>query len=386
MQKRMQAGLLFTSIFFTVTVFNSTFILLPLYVLKLGGTEFDAGVQAALFFAVSILLRFYFGPLADRSGRKIPLIIGVGLFAVTSLMLVFTHTLFSVLLVRMFQAVALSAFLSSSVSAVADMAPEGKVGFYMGIYRLVSSLSLLLGPAAAMQVTALRNEQTWFFLCGLMGILALGLLMLVPFPDLIQGRTVAAGNPMIGLLAERRLRPAFAGIGLASLAYGGLLSFAAIHIQQTTSIANPGLYFTVFSLSSLVFTLFSGGLSDRLGRQRVAWPSVMGLGAGVGLLFGLEWGGMGVLIASGLLTGVGFNGGLSVLSAWLVDLTPVNNRASALSIQESIIDFAIGGASFIFGILAGWFSLALVFLTCGLLVGGLAAFFFLGAGTGGKTG
>lgn len=62
----MGALLVFVNFFVSLTI-------LPLYVLELGGSEFESGLQTTLFFLTAVLLRFYFGPLADRKGRKIPL-------------------------------------------------------------------------------------------------------------------------------------------------------------------------------------------------------------------------------------------------------------------------------------------------------------------------
>jgi hypothetical protein len=92
------------------------------------------------------------------------------------------------------------------------------------------------------------------------------------------------------------------------------------------------------------------------------------LGAGVALLSLLQVGLYPVLILSSVLTGVGFNGGLSVLSAWLVDQADINIRATVLSVQESIIDFFIGFIALAFGFFSTSADFSVPFLITGSVI------------------
>ncbi len=123
---------------------------LPLFVLELGGTEFISGLQNTNFFLAAVILRFYFGPLADNRGRKLPLLIGATAFATAPLLFLLSNNLWMLIISRIYQAIGLAAFLSSSTSLVADLAPENKTGNYISSYRIIMSLSLLIGPAGSM--------------------------------------------------------------------------------------------------------------------------------------------------------------------------------------------------------------------------------------------
>lgn len=369
----MNLWLMFVVTILMMTIFNSTFTLLPLYILDLGGTEFFAGLQAALFYGIAILFRFYFGPLTDRSGRRIPLLIGLSIFTVTSLLFYYSNSLAMITAVRVLQGIGFAAFISSAISAVADMSPLHKLGFYMAVYRIVSTLSFLTGPAASMYVAQNYGYNSWFLVCTIMGILSIVVLLMIRFPKLVEEIQVKGTHPMVEIFRTKKFQPVYLGIGLTSMCYGALVSFAAIHISRTTTIGNPGIYFTFFAISSLFFTVLSGTLSDRLGRARVAWPAVMVLGAGVASLLWMEAGQFPLLVLSSILTGIGFNAGLSVLSAWLVDLSAMNTRGSVLSIQESVIDFSIGFISLTIGFVAGFVSLSTAFFVTGSIVLFIAA-------------
>lgn len=367
--------LVYAVVFLMMLVFNSTFTLLPLYLIALGSSPFIAGLQTALFLLASILLRFYFGPLADTIGRKTPLIIGIVCFTISSFLFTFTDQVWMIGLVRMIQAAGLSAFLSSSMSAAADLAPVGKVGAVMGAYRLSSTLSLLAGPALAIQVVRLSTYNTWFLLSGFIGLLSLVILLSIPFSPATKSVNPPPAMKMWHVLFQPDYRLVYFGIALTAVSYGALLSFVSLHIQAVTTIENPGVYFIFFGVASLFFTFLSGHLSDRWGRAAIAWPSIMLLGIGLGLLFFLEQGQWIVLIASSWLTGIGFNGGLSVLSAWLVDITHVDQRATVLSVQESIIDFSIGLISFSFGSLSVFTDFSLAFLVTGGVIAGFGLWY-----------
>lgn len=58
---------------------------LPLYAQTLGGKETLAGTIVGLFTLSAVLVRPWFGNMLDRKGRKLILIIGVGIFFVSAL-------------------------------------------------------------------------------------------------------------------------------------------------------------------------------------------------------------------------------------------------------------------------------------------------------------
>lgn len=71
--------------FFTLVIFFAYFTILPHYVLVLGGSEFQSGLQSTLFFMLAVALRFYFGPLADEKGIRLTLLLSIIVFATASL-------------------------------------------------------------------------------------------------------------------------------------------------------------------------------------------------------------------------------------------------------------------------------------------------------------
>ncbi|MCR6545297.1 MFS transporter [Dehalobacterium formicoaceticum] len=356
---------------FTFACFYSSMTVLPLYVNELGGTEFDTGVQITLYYIASVLLRFYFGPLSDRKGRKLPLMIGAFVFATSSLLFVFCDTILEVTLARLYQAVGLAAFFSSGGSLIADLAPAKRIGLYVSLFRMSTVTALLTGPFLAMLVIDIYHYSTWFIISTILGFLSLLFISLVKAPPLENEGEEEFLGKFVTVLKEKATHQVLYGISLVSLSYGLLLTFVVLFIVQDGKIANPGLYFTYFSIVSLAGTFLSGNLSDRIGRPAIVWPAITLLGIGVGMLYfvpqmpALLW-------VSSVLAGIGYSASMASLAAWLVEVVSAEHRGTAVAMQESTIDISIGIASFIFGWVSGFTGMGGAFA----LIGG---FVFLSA-------
>ncbi|HHT62990.1 MAG: MFS transporter [Bacillota bacterium] len=350
---------------FSFVTFYSSLTVLPLYVYKLGGTEFDTGLQTILFYLASILMRFYFGPLTDRKGRKIPLIIGAFVFATSSLFFLISDSIWKLTLARIYHAVGLATFFSSGGSLIVDLAPSNRVGIYIGMFRLTFVLALLTGPSLAMSVINNYNFNVWFVFSFLIGLLSLLMLALIKVP-------VNSVNPESGslqkfrvVLKEKAAYQVYYGIALVSLTYGVLINFGVLFMDQNTGIPNPGLYFTYFSIVGIFGNLVSGYLSDRWKRPVVVWSAVMLLGIGTGVFLFLPHI-PGIFFISSILAGLGYSGGMASLAAWLVEVTDKDHRGTVLALQESVIDLSIGLSSFFFGAISGYMGMGYTFAVIGL--------------------
>ncbi|HAL65231.1 MAG TPA: hypothetical protein DCP10_06670 [Bacteroidales bacterium] len=357
----------FSGVFLVYVVFFTSLTVLPLYVLKLGGTEFHSGLQSTLFFLAAVFLRLYFGPMADSRGRKIPLLIGTFAFFTASLLYVMANSIWVIMLIRIYEAVGLAAFLSSASSFVADIAPEGMLGRYMSFHRFTITAALLAGPSSALFIINIHSFTTWFIINFVLGLFALGILGLVKVQPLNVRKKFSSRELMLYVLKDNRLWPVFLGMLLLSFCYGILFTFVSIYITQVTDISNPGIYFTYYSIAGLLANFGAGYLSDRFGRLAVSLPLVMLMGLGLAILYFLP-GRPEILIISSVMTGMGYFGGLLSLIAWLIEVSDLEVRGTVLSVQESSMDLAIAAGSFAFGIVSSRIGLPVSFVIAGLPV------------------
>lgn len=366
---------------FSFVCFYSSLTVLPLYVFDMGGTEFDIGLHMILFFGASILMRFYFGPLTDRKGRKIPLMIGAFAFATSSLLFIICDNVWSMALARIYHAVGLATFFSGGGSLIVDLAPSRRLGLYIGVFRLTFVLALLSGPTLALAIINSYSYTVWFVVSFFIGALSLLLVSLVKTPGYSQ-KSQESGSlkKFASVLKEKSAYLPLYGIALVSLVYGVLLSFAVLYIDQNSDIANPGFYFTCLSVVAVLGNFFSGYFSDRWGRPLVVWPAIMLLSIGVGVLFFLP-DTPSIFFLSSIAAGLGYSGGITSLAAWLVEVTDKESRGTVLALQESVIDLGVGLASFVFGTMSGFFGMGTSFALIGLTVFTLALVKFLSFGS-----
>lgn len=342
---------LLAATFFIFLNFYISLMVTPVYILDLGGTEFFAGFQTTLFSLTAVVLRFYFGPLADAKGNRVTLFIGAFVFMTAPLLFLLSQSLWYILLVRMYQAIGLAAYFSSASSVVSILAPEGKVGAYIGYYRFVTMLTILVGPSAALKVIH-DYGYTWYHILGIVvGLLAMLFLHFVHEPlrerDL-ENPPSNSGLKMLGLLKENKLIPIFESLFLVTVFYGLVLTFTAIYIRQAFPQMNPGLFFTVFGIGSIISNLTAGTISDRKGRGAVVFPWIIVMGVGLAFLYFLSfkpW----IIYLGGFFAGFGYAGSVAVLITWVVDLIPVDRRTRALALQENTMDVGFGVGSLLFG-------------------------------------
>lgn len=378
-ENRKKFALLFGAAFLTYANFYTSFTSFPLYILQLGGTEIQAGLQNTLFFLTAVLLRLYFGPLGDRKGRKILLVIGTFVFATAPLFFILSNSTGVLTLARLYQAIGFATFLSGGRTLVGDLAPAAKIGAYVGVYRLVINLSLLVGPFVALWVIEITDFCHWYIISTVMGVLAFILVVMFKAPVSPRIKSQNKSGSWVHtmtVLKNKDLWPIYSGFILIAVAYGSLLAFASLLIVMVTRTGNPGIYFTCLVLAACFAYPGAGFISDRCGRAAVAWPAIILLGMGAAILFYLA-AQPGILIISGLLAGLGYAGSFVTLNVWLIEVAAKQVRSTALALMESTIDLSMAAGSLAFGLAGSRIGLGATFAMTGTVVIIAALFCFL---------
>lgn len=359
---------------FIAYAYNNAFMVLsPLYVIEIGGTVVDVGVQGSVFMAAAIVLRFFSGPLADRCGTQLVMVLGLSAFAVSGFLMAYCGQVWQFIALRCIQAAGLAAYFPCATAAVAALAPGDKTGFYLGLYRLVSSASLLFGPTLALALVEASGYRSSFICMGLCAGLAGCAVLSISskrsrlYAEIDAGRR--GKNALQGKdeqrqsdrnLVPRILKKAIMQspllIGeilgatfIAALGYGLLFGFAAPYIASVQPDINSGLYFTLIGVGGLVANPLAGWLSDRTSRTRILAILFVCMGAGIASLGFMSYGRV-VLFVSGLLMGFGYFGSMTTVLAIVAARVADEARTSVLSLQQNSIDLGIACASGGFGL------------------------------------
>ena len=140
------------------------------------------------------------------------------------------------------------------------------------------------------------------------------------------------------IINRRAILPAMV-CGLSYLGYGAILTIVPDQCDFL-QIHNKGLFFTSYTLSTVLSRLVAGQISDRLGRLPVMRLAIVLLTFSY-IYFAFVQSPTGILIASGL---VGFSIGIVIpaVFAWTVDRSEDHNRGKSFATMYIGLEFSIG--------------------------------------------
>ncbi|MNB96249.1 Methyl viologen resistance protein SmvA [compost metagenome] len=114
------------------------------------------------------------GRLGDRFGRRRLLLLGLGLFALASLLCALAPTIGWLIAARALQGVAAACMLSLALAMVGQLVPPARRGWGMGLLGTLSACGTALGPSFGGLLTAGFGWQAPFLLLVPLSLLALG--------------------------------------------------------------------------------------------------------------------------------------------------------------------------------------------------------------------
>ena len=178
---------------------------LPSIAREFGTTTAAVQQTLSVFFVGLAVGQMLYGPLADRLGRRRPLLFGCGMYAVASVGCAWAPSLGVLMALRFVQALGGSAGMVIGRSVVRDLFDERESARMYSFLVLVMGLAPITAPLIGGQILGAFGWRAIFLVLGGFGLFCLGL--------------VWFGLPET-LPAERRTH---AGLGAALRAYGGLL-------------------------------------------------------------------------------------------------------------------------------------------------------------------
>src|SRR5699024_6007476 len=100
---------------------------------------------SSYFVGVSIGQMIY-GPLLDRFGRRIPLMIGLFIYLFSSVYIIYIHSVDSLILVRFIQALGGCAGMVAARALVRDIFPVAEIAKIFSLLMLVIAVSPIIAP------------------------------------------------------------------------------------------------------------------------------------------------------------------------------------------------------------------------------------------------
>ncbi|NJN26335.1 MAG: MFS transporter [Cyclobacteriaceae bacterium] len=338
--------LLSLSSFFFFASFNLIIPELPDYLTSLGGGD-HKGLIIPLFTLTAGLSRPFSGRLTDTIGR-IPIIIyGVFVCIIAGFLYPVMTTVLGFFALRLVHGMS-TGFKPTATSAyVGDIAPESRRGEAMGILGMFGSLGMAAGPAIGSWV-AMHFGYSWMFYCS-SGFALLSILVVLNMPETLIAKEKFRWS-LLKLkrkdILEPKAYPSAIAMLLTAFSFGTVLTLIP-DLSTHLGIANKGIFFSIFTISSLLVRIVSGTLSDKFGRVPIIIAGacmysftmiLIGMAANAGafyvgaFLFG---------VASGLTS--------PTIFAWTIDLADTMRRGRAMATMFIALEVGIGVGGVISG-------------------------------------
>lgn len=355
---------LFTS-FASFLFFSSFYLLLPvipLYVVKLGGTPSDVGIALGIFPIASILARPFIGVYADTQGRKLYMMIGGLIFLLSALFYSLTATLLVLFVLRLLHGIGMASFTTSSAAYIADIIPHRRRGEAMSYFATANNLALVIGPYIALSLV--DNDNGFSIVFYIAAVLSgLGIVLVIPVKD--TPLTAHNNQRFLDKTLYRRdvVFPSMV-IGVGALTYAAIIAFLPIH-AQSIGIGNPGVFFTTYGLSVIGSRVIASKLIDKYPRPKIIIFSAVPMLLAVTMLAFTQ--SLLQLIFVAILYGIGLAFLLPSAQAFLVDRVKKEERAKALGVFFSFLELGIGGGAIVLGVVAEYFGYQSAFIVASIL-------------------
>ncbi len=326
-----------------------SFILLPLRIEELGGSESTIGFIMGAASMATILTTPSVGILIDRWGKKWFLASGGLLMAFTTLPFAYLDTLnFLFPVLRVLHGAALSLCFVSAGTLIADVSSPAKRSQAIGVFGMFSVMNFALAPFIGKKIVEAWGFGDFFLFDFVFGLLAfLGALMIKePEREGDGGRT---GSTFMTALLRRGVFIAAFALMIAGTGFVSVITFIPVFAGRI-SVESFELFFITYTVVILAVRVFGGWIPDKFGKKKASIPALFLFALSIaGLSFASD--SLGLVIA-GIFFGMGHGLFYPAIYALVIDLSPESDRGKAVSICS--VAFTFGGmlGVFIYGVLA----------------------------------
>jgi len=292
------------------------------------------------------------GPMSDAWGRRGPLLVGVAVFTVTSVLCVFVPDVTAFIVLRFVQGVAGAAGAVIARAVVRDLFEGDDAVRFFSRLALVMMLAPLLAPLVGAQLLLVGPWQVSFWVLAVMSAVSFVLVLLwLPESLPVEARRRQGPRQLAATVAGLARQPRFVGPVLTlGLSFGMLFTYVSAFsfVSQQEFGASPQVYAWLFAINSLGMmagTQANGFLVGRVDTlRRLGLGLVLAL-VSVGVLAVLASTGLATLwTAVALLALMMFSVGFIMPNATVtaLDGQPSSVAGTASALMGSL-QFALGG-------------------------------------------
>lgn len=269
------------------------------------------------------------GPISDAQGRRLPLLVGVIMYTIASVLCAITSSVWILILFRLIQGLAGSAGLVISRAIVRDLYSGTEMTKFFALLMLVNGVAPIAAPVIGGQLLRFTSWHGVFIILGGLGVLMIiGVSFVVTetLPPMSRhtGGILATGVTMARLLRD----PVFMGYVLAmGLVFAALFAYisGSPFVLQNVFGVSPQIFSVIFAVNGIGIIIASqvgAALSARYGESNVFIGGIVLAALG------------GVVLLGMLLSGAGLGGVLPPMFCVVSSIGIVSATGSSLAMQE----------------------------------------------------
>ncbi|CRK82706.1 multidrug effflux MFS transporter [Neobacillus massiliamazoniensis] len=251
------------------------------------GKDFHANpsvVQLSLtFFLLGISSgQLFSGPLSDIRGRRKPLLIGLIIYFIVSLLCVFSTSIWTLIALRFIQGLSASAGVVISRAVVRDLYSGTELTKFFALLALVNGVAPIMAPVIGAQLLRFVPWQGVFIVLSLIGLIMF-FVVLFGLPETLQLERRSTGGVKNTIVTFRNLilDRSFIGYALVqSLVFSAMFAYisGSPFVVQNIYGASPQMFSLIFAINGLGIMIASQVTGKLAGRIRESKLLVFGLG------------------------------------------------------------------------------------------------------------
>ncbi len=294
--------------------------------------------------------QMYAGPASDALGRKRPLLFGVALYAVASVLCLVAPSVYVLIAMRFVQGIGGAAGIVIARAMVRDLRSGVEAARMFSTLMLVNGLAPILAPLIGGQILRIASWRLVFVVLAGIGFALLAAASRLPEtlpaerrrPGSIRTETVGA---LRTLVSDRAFVGRAMGCGLGFAAMFAYISGSPFVLQDIYGVS-PQTFSLLFGINALGLALtnqLNGRIVGRVAPERLL---TFGLSAaasgGVGLLAVVASGRLGMVAVLACLFVVVCSLGFVMPNATALALTNHPHEAGTASALLGVFQFAVG--------------------------------------------
>jgi predicted MFS family arabinose efflux permease len=334
---------------------------LPPYIKSLGASGLEIGLVTTLFSIGAVLSRPFIGFMLEYKDRKPLVIIGVVLLLLITVIYPLSSIVVIFLLFRFVHGLAWGWSTTVNGTAAVDVVPKSRLGEGMGYYGLSITIGMIIAPSLGIYLFQVTTFTNLIITSSVLGAIAIILLALVHYqtPKIVKetNKEDLKFSYMGSLVEKSSWFPAFITI-MVTFGYGSIVTFIVIFGEER-GIQHIFLFYLFNAIMASLSRPIAGKWFDERGPKGLVLFCIMITFVGMWVLSFAHSDAL--IIISGILFGVGFGSLIPTLQSWTLSTTPDNRRGVANGMFFSSIDLGIGLSGLVFGVLAQFVEIGIMF-------------------------